>query len=612
MFKTANREAAEADASTSQTEHPNPCSDRLAKSSVDKTESTSQESSPAENLELQLQKVPANQNELDVRNKTSQLEWDSLGIKSFDLYEFAPVGYFILNNNGIVLQSNHMGVVLLGTTKSTLQGESLSHFVQPDDRVIYEAHRNQLLTTDSQILCEFRMLRTDGESFWACMAASAARGCNKTLYSRVVLSDITLQKQADKAKSDLEAQNLRLQKAESLGRMAGAIAHHFNNQLQTVMLSLELTRNDFAQGEKATDILTQAMEAVRRASEVSSLMLTYLGQDHGKQEPLDLSDLCRQRLAFLQNSTLKKVLVGTHLPIPGPAITANTNEIQQLLTNLLTNAREAVGDSQRPIDLTVKTVAPSDIPASHRFPIDWEPQAPAYACVEVSDSGCGITRKDIENLFDPFFSSKFAGRGLGLAVVLGIARAHKGVVTVESEPGFGSIFRVFLPLATVPTPFQQDPSKSKPRAKNFGTVLLVDDNPNLRELAATVIQDIGFSVLEAKDGIDAVEMFLAHRNDIRLVLCDLTMPRMNGWATLAALRKIAPGLPVILSSGFDEVKVMEGDHPERPQAFLRKPYVIRELEEVIFRILIEQGESKEKSMQLDEHLSHTADSLHAP
>ncbi len=179
---------------------------------------------------------------------------------------------------------------------------------------------------------------------------------------------------------------------------------------------------------------------------MSGLMLTYLGQSFGKNEPMDFSGACHKALPMLQAIVPGKVTLETDLPVPGPVIMANTNQISQILTNLITNAGEAIGEGEGTIRLSVKSVLARDIKAAHRFPLDWQPQDNAYACLEVTDTGCGIEDKDMEKLFDPFFSSKFTGRGMGLAVVLGIVRAHSGVVTVESEPGLGSAFGAFLPL----------------------------------------------------------------------------------------------------------------------------------------------------------------------
>jgi two-component system cell cycle sensor histidine kinase/response regulator CckA len=259
--------------------------------------------------------------------------------------------------------------------------------------------------------------------------------------------DITERKRAEEEKAELEAQNRQLQKSESLGRMAGAIAHHFNNQLQAVMMNLEMAMNELPPNAAPVEYLAEARQSARKAAEVSGLMLTYLGKSFGKREPLDLSEACRRSLPMLRAAMPEDVTLETDIPSPGPAISANANQIQQVLINLVTNAWEAGGDGRDAVRLTVKAVAAGDIPAEYRFPIDWQPQDKAYVGLEVADTGCGIAEADIEKLFDPFYSTKFTGRGLGLAVVLGIVRSHGGAVTVESTPGSGSAFRVYLPVS---------------------------------------------------------------------------------------------------------------------------------------------------------------------
>jgi two-component system, cell cycle sensor histidine kinase and response regulator CckA len=397
-------------------------------------------------------------------------------------------------------------------------------------------------------------------------------------------------------RAELEAQNRQLQKAESLVRMAGAIAHHFNNQLQTVMGNLEMAMDDLPRGENPVEILNEAMQAARRASEVSSLMLTYLGQTTLKRESLDLSEVCSHSLPMLCTTLPKDVILEADLSSPGPKIYANENQIRQVLTNLVRNAREAIDTGGSAIHLIVKPVSATEIPASPRFPIDWLPQNIDYACLEVSDTGCGISEQDIEKIFDPFFTSKFTGRGLGLPVVLGIVRAHGGTVTVESEPGRGSTFSVFLPKTTdaaLCQPFpsgttgtlQRGKSDKTPIIEGRVTVLLVEDEEPARKMARVMLTRLGVEVLEAKDGVEAMEVFRQYRNKIRVILCDLTMPRMDGWKTLAALREISPDIPVILTSGYDETQVMTGEQSERPNAFLGKPYRLKELRETIRHIL---------------------------
>ena len=319
---------------------------------------------------------------------------------------------------------------------------------------------------------------------------------------------------------------------------------------------------------------------------MSSLMLTYLGQSSGKRESLDLSETCLRGLPILRTVMPGTVMVKTELPSPGPVISANADQIQQVLTNLVANAWESVNDKIAAIHLCVKTVFATEIPTAHRYPVGWQPQNTAYACLEVTDTGNGIADKDIEKIFDPFFSSKFTGRGMGLAAVLGVVRAHGGSATVESVLGRGSIFRVFFPISTEKFLRQPDKAAQPLSIKRGGTVLLIEDEEIVRNMAAAMLKRLGFTVLAAKDGVEALEIFRQRRDEICLVFSDLTMPHMDGWETLTALRKLAPNIPVILASGYDKAHVMAGDHPELPQTFLDKPYKLKGLSDAISQALV--------------------------
>jgi two-component system, cell cycle sensor histidine kinase and response regulator CckA len=234
------------------------------------------------------------------------------------------------------------------------------------------------------------------------------------------------------------------------------------------------------------------------------------------------------------------------------------------------------------VRLAVGTASPHDIQPANRFPIDWQPQLEnRYSCIEVNDNGSGIAERELTELFDPFFTNKFTGRGLGLAIVLGIVRAHGGAVTVESVLGRGSTFRVYFPELVGSVSSKAETVAVVREIKWSGTVLLVEDEIAVRKITSTMLTMSGFTVLEAKDGVEAVELFKQHQGSIRYVISDLTMPRMGGWETLEALRQLERSIPVILASGYDRSQVMEGDHPELPQAFLRKPYGRAELLEAI-------------------------------
>jgi len=408
------------------------------------------ESLSPEETRQTLHELRVHQIELEMQNdelRRRQVELDAARARYFDLYDLAPVGYVTLSEQGLILEANLTAATLLGVARVALVKQPFHRFILKEDHDIYYLHCKQLFETGAPQVCEMRMLRADATPFWVRMEAAVTQdGESRATICRAVMSDVTARKQVEAEKAELEAQNRQLQKAKSLSIMAGAIAHHFNNQLGVVIGNLDLAMMELSQGSRPHANITAAMKASNKAAEISGLMLTYLGQSFDKYEPLDLSEACRWSLPMLRAAMPKDVVMETDLPSPGPVISTNANHIQQVLTNLLTNAWEAAGEGRGSTRLSVKMVSRADIPATHRFPQNWQPQDAAYASLEVTDEGCGIAEKDIEMLFDPFFTSKFTGRGMGLAVVLGIVRKHSGAITVESKPGRGSAFRVYFPM----------------------------------------------------------------------------------------------------------------------------------------------------------------------
>lgn len=369
----------------------------------------------------------------------------ALALRHQTLLQTASDGIHVLNDQGDVVEANESFCRMLGYSREELLQLNVADWDALATREMLVARIGQLLTHDA--VFETRHRRKDGT-----LRDVEIHSTGVTLEGRNYLyasaRDVTGRKQAEADRVKLLAQSQQLQKAESLGRMAGAVAHHFNNQLQAVMLRLELAIHDLPHDREPNESLTEALKSARKAAEVSTQMLTYLGQSFEKIEPLNLTEICHRTLPYLHASMPRTAALETNFPTPGPSINANLNQIQQVLANLVTNAWEAGADKETTIRLSIQTVPATHIRPGNRFPLNWQPQDPVYAALEIADNGSGIVADDIEKLFDPFYSSKFPGRGLGLPVVLGITRALNGVVTVESEPGRGSIFRVYLPALT--------------------------------------------------------------------------------------------------------------------------------------------------------------------
>lgn len=381
------------------------------------------------------------QAELELRNEAlarAKLDLEAARTRYADLYDQAPVGYCSLDGQGRITEANPRFAALLGQDRAALLGHPIACFILPADRGLFDRLGSQLMEMESPGACELRMSSSKAKAFWAHLEWQAVGATAGNRVVHLVVADVSERRQ-------MEAENRQLQKAESLARMAGAIAHLFNNQLQVVMGSLDLL-GELPRGASFNRCLTCGQQAAERAAEVSRLLLVYLGKREVHLEPRFLSELCRESLLSVQCSQPENVALEVELPTPGPVISAHPELVQQAIVNLVTNAWEAAGKGQGGVRLALGVCAGADIPSLHRFPPGWQVLDPDYACLEVEDTGVGIPEADMEKLFDPFFTTKFAGRGLGLPVVLGIVHAHGAAVVAESRHGEGSVFRIYFPL----------------------------------------------------------------------------------------------------------------------------------------------------------------------
>jgi len=462
---------------------------------------------------------------------------------------------------------------MLGYTSEEIHavGDLWFGLLHPDDVERANRELKEAIHGKSSFEIHVRLCHKNGDYLPVLTRGSVQRDDNGTAIRLAgTNTDLSEQRKMEEERRQWERQALQLQKAESLSRMAGAIAHHFNNLLSVVIGNVEMSLEDLDEESPAIPNLLAATRAGERAVEVSSLLLTYLGQTEGRHQRLDLGVLYQKSLPQLQELMPKGITLESHFFQVGPRVVGNANHLQRMVRNLLVNAVEAIGEGTGKIVCSMYLVGPTDISDQNRFPVDWDPLAQEYVCLQVQDSGVGIEIFDIEQLFDPFFSSKFTGRGLGLPVVMGIVRAHAGGITVESIPEKGSIFRVYLPVADDEPCAVEVKEKISPCQEK--SVLLVEDEEQVRLMVQTMLKRLGYKCISVADGVEALHLYRDSAADIFLVICDLTMPTMDGWEFMAALRESAPNLPFILTSGYDESLVMSGERQRYPQVFLQKPY----------------------------------------
>ncbi len=391
--------------------------------------------------------------------------------------------------------------------------------------------------------------------------------------------NVSEQRLAAETKRRMDEQMLHMQKLESLGVLAGGIAHDFNNLLTGIMGYADLALFDVPEDSHAAQSITQIGKAARRAAELTRQMLAYSGKGTFVIQAFSINQVLRDMVSLLEVAVSKRSQLVYALHEDLPSIEGDPTQVRQILMNLIINASEAIGDNDGVIRVSTGTKRCTRETFKGAYLDEGLPEGD-YIVVEVADSGCGMDEETRKRLFDPFFTTKFAGRGLGMAAVLGIVRSHRAAITVESNEGKGSTFRVYFPMSDRPAqPEPQPPQFVNARFK--GTILVVDDEATVRQLAYEILKKLGFNVLTASDGLEALEMFRQRPGEIRTVLLDATMPHLDGPETLRTLRRDGINVRVILSSGYSEANIAEQCGDARPDAFIEKPYTIGRLVQVL-------------------------------
>lgn len=507
------------------------------------------------------------------------------------LIEHAPDAIVVFDADaGRFVDCNERACRLFGLPREALLRKGpidVSPPTQPDGRPSAEAAPERIAATlageaqafewthrtaaGQDVPCEIRLVRFPSAS-------------GRLLRGSIV--DISERKRAEEARRRLEAQLQQIQRHESLGVLAGGIAHDFNNLLMGVLGNAELALADTPPDSPAVESLRGVEDAARRAAELAAQMLAYSGRGRFAVRPVDLSALVEESRRLVQGAVSRKAEVAYDLAPGLPPVEGDPTQMRQVLLNLARNASEAVGEG--PGALTIRTGVVDFDPAGPGVAYAHEEaEAGRYAFLEIEDTGHGFEPETAARIFEPFFSTKRAGRGLGLAVVHGVVRGHKGAIEVRGAPGGGAAFRILLPFAekqaeaAAPSGAREAPDAER----RAGLVLLADDEDRAREVARRMLERAGFEVLPARDGRDALDKFRERASDFRAAVLDVTMPRMDGREARAAMLGLRPDLPVLLISGFDALDAAGDGRGEAGAIFLQKPFgaadLVAKLREVL-------------------------------
>jgi PAS domain S-box-containing protein len=626
-----------------------------------------------EETQQTIHELRVHQIELEMQNeelRRAQTELDAARARYFDLYDLAPVSYCTISEKGLILEANITAATLLGVARGALVKQPFSRFILKEDQAIYYLHRKQLFETGEPQEFELRMVKIDGTAFWGLLKATAAQDGDGAPVCRLVLSDITVRKQAEVAlrsseefirnilssideafvvidreyqivsanrafceqtglpladiigkhcyeithrltrpchevdrncackrtfetgeptifaykltdeecnqthletktyamrdesgnvksvieiinditgKTNLEAQVRQSQKMEAVGILAGGIAHDFNNILTAIIGFGYITLAKMGPDDPLRQNVERILEGADRAAHLTNDLLIFSRKPVSEKGPVDLNEIIGKVEKFLVRVIGEDINCSLALHNEPIVVYADPHQLEQVLMNLATNAKDAMAKVGNLIISAEQITIEDDFVTVHGYG-----KPGRYALLTISDTGEGMDEATRKKIFDPFFTTKEVGKGtgLGLAVVYSIIKDHEGFINVYSEPGEGTTFRIYLPLISSEVPGEEIAPEKETLAKGTETILLTEDDESVRNLVSILLKQVGYTVIEAVDGLDAVKKFMENKETIHLLLSDLIMPKMNGIEAYDEMKVWRPGLKAIFASGY--------------------------------------------------------------
>ncbi|PTN37310.1 PAS domain-containing sensor histidine kinase [Desulfonatronum sp. SC1] len=456
-------------------------------------------------------------------------------------------------------------------------------YVNPAERERYK----ELLSRHGQATgFEVELKRRDGRSFWASLDSRLTRDAQGNPVYNGFMTDITARKQAEKDREKLQAQLFQVQKVESVGILAGGVAHDFNNLLQAMSGNIEMLLQSESFAFRDTERLRTVARSMDRAAKLVEQLLLFSRKVESRKIHVDLNQEVRDVLQMLERTIPRMIALEPRLDPLIWTLAADPAQVQQVLLNLANNAVDAMPDGGRLEFRTVNACLDENFVAAH-------PGAAkgCHVLLSVTDTGCGMDQDVLDHAFDPFFTTKEVGKGtgLGLASVYGIVAAHGGFIECRSVRGQGTTFDIYWPAAETSAVPREEPAQVAGRRGGGETILVVDDEPELRELTREALEDFGYTVLSAATGEEALMVYKGRVRDIDLVLLDLNMPGMGGHKCLQELLRLDPEANVIIASGYARQGHGKNALTSGAKGFLGKPFQLRELDAKVREVLEVSG-----------------------
>lgn len=493
-------------------------------------------------------------------------------------FYYAAEALMITDSQGSVEHVNPAFEKMTGYSEAEIQGKSAAILRSPKhdeaffENILETLEKGEVWKGEVNLLCKDR-----SEKVTLCSRAPVFNANGDVVNHIIFMKDITEEKL-------LRSKVEHTQRLESLGVLAGGIAHDFNNILTSIMGNAKLAEAKLTGGKREIPpYLSRISKASERAADLCRQMLAYSGQGITQVRPINFSKLVHEIASLLEVSVAENITVHYHLGKQLPAIEADTGQLQQVVMNLITNASESYQDESGEVWIDVGKMH-ADREWLRTCALGDELTEGDYVYVEVKDSGCGMDEATVKKIFEPFFTTKFTGRGLGMSAMMGIVKAHHGAIHIYSEPGQGTMVRVAFPAVGLQAePLVDDVPEAGEHSKAL--IMIVDDEADILEYTESVLTNLGYEVITAVSGEEALEIFQQEERKIDLVITDATMPGMNGEQLCQQLYAIDRDVKLILSSGYDVNDVTEDMQSELLSGFIQKPYSPEKFTHEVYRVL---------------------------
>lgn len=530
-----------------------------------------------EEVRKMFHELQVHQIEVEIQNEELRRTHADLDIvleRYFDLYDLAPAGYCSLSEKGSILEFNLTAANMLGVVRGDLAKQPFSRFIFKEDQDIFYFQRKKLFETGEPQSSELRMIKGDGSFFWTTLTCTVIQDSDGVPVVRVVMVDITELKKSQEEKDKLQIQLKKAQRMRSIGRLAGGVAHDFNNMLNVILGYTEISLEQLSSSEPLYANLQNIRKAAERSADLTRQLLAFAGRQVSAPEILDLNSTVKEALKVMRRA------IGENIELvwqPGAElwpINMDPVQIGQMLTSLCDNAGAAIVGRGTITMKTGNTTLDETYCAGHPWFTPGD-----YVQFALSDSGCGMDKEMMDKLFEPFFTTKkiFTGSGLGLATVYGVIKQNGGFIDVSSEPGQGTTFKIYLPRYVAVNEKVQNEDVARSTTSSRETILLVEDEPVLLELVAKLLRLKGYSVLATNNAHDALKLAGENVGNIRLLLTDVVMPDMNGDNLAQKLLADDPSLKCLFMSGYTADVITHRGLLNKGVNFIQKPFAINNL-----------------------------------